>query len=155
MRIKRVTKEELVKARILVNAVTNGNVRFDRIDPQYYRGNVREWVVTLKVNDRKGIGVSYSRSGKRLVNIPCWHVWGLFISALPQSAQVYSVVDHAGTLRWQSAGSLFKWFDNLHGRVDGRLVLHSQMCECNNLPDEDMERMQNAMLKHAGKDYLY
>lgn len=126
MLISKIEVSDLWDALEKVNKVFDGNVTFNRCDPE----SKTRYQVTLKVLDSRGKGAKLGHSGRR-TRSACWHVHGVFIDSLPDQAKTWS----APFKRWIKPGD--KWNDKNIGSLVQPLR-YSESCECEKSIDFSM-----------------
>lgn len=133
MLIKYVSKEDIENALATVNEKYDGNVilnRFDRADSRTFQS----WNVTLKVASSKGKGARRGFSGKRMASA-CWHVYGEFMDALPDSAVIVTQGVIGYRMGREQIGRVNRspgdaWEDWNIGSIYSPLY-YSEACDCN------------------------
>lgn len=137
MLIKNVYRQDVIDALAAVNAEFDNNIVFSRFD---FAGRTRKggskYQVTLSVKSSKGKGARRSHSGRRIA-AACWHVYGTFMDALPESATISApaVVGYSSMGREKIARRDRRPGDEWQDWNIGSLfqpMYYSEACDCGN-----------------------
>ena len=127
--IRKVTREQIVKALEETNKLFDGNITFKKIVP---KGN--NYTVTLTVNRSKGkggrLGFTMSDDEKpRHISAACWHVYGTFFDHIFDQSTDAIIISNGDKIAFDNGQN---WNDrNIGSQV--RPLLYSDACECEKL----------------------